>query len=144
LKTALKMVTKREALIASIVKGFENVKKDKDVLKIFLHYAGQPMVDFVPIIESTLLFEKKKYAVAVQKHGPRNDYNIGGKENKLLLNTFVNQVREDQKQILAAIKHAESGFQEMLSDPRHYQALVAYPQFVKLLETKFPIPEFSL
>ena len=149
LKTALKMVTKREALIAAILKGggtkaFGNVQKDKDVMKIFLHYASQPMVDIVPIIESRLLFEKKKYAVAVQKYGPRNDYNIAGKDNKLLLNTFVNKVREDQKQILSAIKAAASSFDEMLGDSRHYQALVTYPRFVKLLETRFPIPEFSL
>ena len=144
LKTALKMVTKREALIASILKGFGNVKKDKDVLKIFLDYASQPMVDIVPVIESKLLFEKKKYAVAVQKYGPGNDYNIDYKDNKLLLNTFVNKVREDQKRIIAAIKAAAAGFTQMLGDFRHYHSLVAYPQFVKLLETRFPIPEFSL
>jgi len=144
LKTALKMVTKREALIASILKGFGNVKKDKDVLKIFLHFASQPTVDIVPVIESKLLFEKKKYAVAVQKYGPGNDYNIDYKDNKLLLNTFVNKVREDQKRIIAAIKAAAAGFTQMLGDFRHYHSLVAYPQFVKLLETRFPIPEFSL
>lgn len=144
LKLTLSALTKREELTKSL--NLQKVTEDADLAKAFMVYAKKKGF-FEEQFTTHLLCKKKKYAEAVKRYSNNGeaggDYNISGKSNKILYNNFVAMVREDKKDIDNAIHELESGMVQMLSDARHYNSFANYESYLRILNGRFPLIDFS-
>jgi hypothetical protein len=145
LKKAAIALDKRNKLISSL--DFKTVVGDAELLKAFVIYAQKKAFIYEPL-HTYLLIQKKKYEEAVKLYGNGGkgggDYNTDQKTNKILHNTFVAKIREEQADVLKAIKQLEADMIQMLTDSRHYTAFAEYDAFLKILHSRFPIADFAL
>ena len=118
--------------------------KDAEFAKAFSVYAKKKGF-FWEQLHTYMLIQKKQYEKAVKLYGPKDDYNIGSRTNKVLMATFGGADRGDVdiKKIKLAIEDFESGMRQMLTDTRHYESLRMYPPYMEALHKKFPIQNFA-
>lgn len=126
--------------------NFAAISKDAGALAVFESYAKKQ--GLWPSVHTLQLFEQKKYEQAVRLYGgdgkDGGDYNIPSKEANILLDTFVNKVRHEKSDILAAISVCQSEQHSMLRDPSHYTRIKALPEWQALLSQNFPIKEYAV
>lgn len=132
--------------------GLRNVTQllaDKEAFAVFEIYAKKKAFIW-EVVHSHMLCKSKKYEEAVKLYSKDNDYNIPGPMNEILIDNFVKKIRQDQKDVIEAIKSLESNVDpssQMLSDSRHYALPSGYPslpEWKALLNKKFPIKEYAV